>query len=101
MYELNNDLDYDEDADFVNFDNNNSSNHIKYIEPDKKGITKLNQMQEIDEKMKATDWFDKNSEHLSTVNTSPIRPDQNLSGLEWKAVVQSKRQNIINERNKS
>lgn len=47
MDELNNDLDYDEDTDFVNFDNNNSSNPIKYVEPGKKGITKLNQMQEI------------------------------------------------------
>jgi hypothetical protein len=61
----------------------------------------MNQMQEINEKMNATDWLDRNSEHLSTVNINSIKPKQNLSGLEWKATVQFKRQDIINERNKS
>jgi hypothetical protein len=58
-------------------------------------------MQEIDEKMKATDWFDRNYEYLPTTNVSLIRPDQNLSGLEWKAAMQSKRQDIIDKKTKS
>src|SRR5215475_12841255 len=76
MDELDDNLNYNQGDDFVNFNENDPSNHIKYIELGKKGMTKMNQMQEIDEKMKATDWFDRNSEYLSTSNISPIRPAQ-------------------------
>jgi hypothetical protein len=101
MDELDKDSEYDQNVDCDEFDESDPINHIKYLQPGRSGMRKIDQMHEIHEKLKATDWFETNCDELSTENMTPIKPNQNLSGIEWKATVQSKRQDIISERTKS
>ena len=48
-----------------------------------------------------TGWLDKSPDGLPQVNTTAIKPYDDMSGANWKAAVQAKRQEILAERNKS
>jgi hypothetical protein len=72
------DDEFDEGADFETFDDQDPSNYIKYLQPGKQGMNRAYQMQEIQEKMKAAGWLDKSPDGLPQVNTTAIKPDDDM-----------------------
>jgi hypothetical protein len=89
MDDMDNISNYDQDENCETFDNEDPSNFIKYIQPGKKGTTKSLQMQEIQEKLKASGWLDHSPNGLPQVNTTAIKPDIDMNSSGWKAAVLS------------
>ena len=59
-------------------------------------------MEKVEEIMHTAGWFDASPDGPADVgDVIPVVPTQILSGSEWKAVVQSKRQEVLDERQKN
>src|SRR6202051_2423941 len=67
----------------------------RYTMPSKKGMTRANQMTEIQKIITSTGWLDKSPNGLSKVDLNEVEPEEELSPTQWKAAVKAKRQEML------
>jgi hypothetical protein len=73
----------------------------RYTIPSKKGMTRANQMTEIQKIITSAGWLDNSPNGLPKVDLNEVEPEEQLSPTQWKAAVKAKRQELLAERNKS